>query len=206
MYITFAINTWRHAKFTTFLNKLFVFSLLKKHIFFQDSFYLTSVSSNLSMSFSARLENPQQEPWWRTVWHLCYALSTLPSSPSLNFPFIRTEHICSPTLLPSPCGPLYIIFLSCIRSLICAATSLTRSLPNTPSVSLVQQNSHGKSAVNYWNTIFCSVSPALQNGMRTRNFCSNFSTGCCIVLNLILWALGVLKLPLKYLGRYKPSL
>jgi len=59
MYFTFAINTSRDAAFTTFLDKLFLFSLLRNCIFYQDSFYLTSISSHLVMTFSARLKNPQ---------------------------------------------------------------------------------------------------------------------------------------------------
>lgn len=91
MCFTFAINTSRDAEFTTFLDKLFLFSLLRNRIFFQDSFYLTSICSHLVMPFSARLKNPQREPCWRTVLHSCYALSTLPSSHLSTLPLIRSS-------------------------------------------------------------------------------------------------------------------
>lgn len=97
MCFTFAINTSRDAEFTMVLDKLFLFSLLRNHIFFQDSFYLTSICSHLVMPFSARLKNPQQEPCRRTVLHFCYALSTLPSSHLSTFPLIRSS-ICSQLL------------------------------------------------------------------------------------------------------------
>ena len=143
MCFTFAINTSGDAEFTTFLDKLFLFSLIRNCIFFQDSFYLTSICSHLVMPFSARLQNPQQEPCWRTVLHFCYALSTLPLSHLPAFPVIRSS-ICS-LLLTSRhftfshwiwfAAPLCFIALavlpalSCIGSLVCVAVLTNQGPP-----------------------------------------------------------------------------